>query len=136
MAKIQAAYRLKKGIENPNMYLGTDMKKWKYTEEDGTQNWCWALGSCSYVKEAVRVSEGLMKEHSLKPSSTRKNGKNTPFSNHGYRPELDASEFCNDTLCTVYQNLIGILCWTCELGRIDVLHETAILSQYLAQPRI
>ena len=28
MERIQAAYRLKKGIENPNMYLGTDMRKW------------------------------------------------------------------------------------------------------------
>ena len=60
----------------------------------------------------------------------------TPFSNQDYRPELDCTPYCNDVLSTVYQNLIGILRWTCELGRIDILHETAILSQYLAQPRI
>ena len=37
---------------------------------------------------------------------------------------------------TLFQNLIGMLRWTCELGRIDILHETSILSQYLAQPRL
>ena len=109
MEKIQAVYRLKQGIENPNMYLGTDMKQWSYTENDGTQNSCWALGSCTYVKEAIRIYERLMVEHDISHSSTRKNGKNTPFSNHDYRPELDSTDLCTDTLCTVYQNLIGIL---------------------------
>ena len=35
----------------------------------------------------------------------------------------------------MFQNLIGMLRWMCELGRIDILHETSILSQYLANPR-
>ena len=57
MERIQATYRLKKGIEKTKMYLGTDMRKWSSTEEDGSQSWCWALESCSYVKEVVRVAE-------------------------------------------------------------------------------
>jgi hypothetical protein len=77
-----------------------------------------------------------MKEHNLDYSSTRRNGRNTPFSNHLYRPELDDSPFCTIELHTVYQNLVGILRWLCELGRIDILHEVSLLSQYLAQPRI
>ena len=36
----------------------------------------------------------------------------------------------------VYQNLIGVLRWLIELGRIDVLLEVSLLSQYLAAPRI
>ena len=28
-----------------------------------------------------------------------------------------------------------MLRWMCELGRIDVLHEAALLSQYMASPR-
>ena len=36
----------------------------------------------------------------------------------------------------LYMNLIGILRWLCELGRVDILHETALLSQYMASPRI
>ena len=39
MEKIQAAYRLKQGIEIPNMFLGTDIRKCDFTEEDGPQRW-------------------------------------------------------------------------------------------------
>ena len=31
--------------------------------------------------------------------------------------------------------LIGILRWMCEIGRIDIVYETAILSPYSIQPR-
>ena len=34
------------------------------------------------------------------------------------------------------QNLIGVLRWICELGRVDILYEVSVLSQYLASPRI
>jgi len=37
---------------------------------------------------------------------------------------------------TVFQNLIGVLRRICELGRIDIVYETSVLSQYLAQPRV
>ena len=31
--------------------------------------------------------------------------------------------------------LIGILRWLCEFGRVDILYETSILSRYCFQPR-
>jgi hypothetical protein len=34
-----------------------------------------------------------------------------------------------------YQELIGILRWACELGRVDILHEVSIMSSHLALPR-
>lgn len=34
-----------------------------------------------------------------------------------------------------YRQLIGILRWAVELGRLDILHEVAILSQFQALPR-
>ena len=34
-----------------------------------------------------------------------------------------------------YQQLIGILRWACELGRLDILTEVAMMSQYQASPR-
>ena len=34
-----------------------------------------------------------------------------------------------------FQELIGILRWAIELGRLDILYEVSILSQYLACPR-
>ena len=36
----------------------------------------------------------------------------------------------------LYQNLIGILRWLCEIGRVDILAETSLLSTYLTCPRV
>ena len=65
-----------------------------------------------------------------------RNTAESPFNHAKYRPEFDASDYCNDKIHTLYQNFIGMLRWMCELGRIYILHETSILSQYLAAPRM
>ena len=49
--------------------------------------------------------------------------------------ELDSSTELNKEDLVFYQGLIGILRWTTELGRTDILHEVSILSQYQAAPR-
>ena len=136
MEQIRSQFRLKDGYYDPKLYLGTDVRPWTNYNEDGNQRDCWALGSESYIKEAIRTCEHLMKTHDLSYSSTRRHGRKTPFSTHEYRPELDTSNYCNYDLTTIFQNVIGILRWICELGRIDILFETSILSQYLAQPRV
>jgi hypothetical protein len=58
----------------------------------------------------------------------------TPLSN-GYRPELDVSPLLGDEEANYYQQLIGVLRWAFELGRIDIAFCTAIMSKYLVQPR-
>jgi hypothetical protein len=58
----------------------------------------------------------------------------TPFTS-GYRPEVDVSAELNDEQANYFQNLIGVLRWSVELGRIDIHLEVAQLSSYLAQPR-
>ena len=50
-------------------------------------------------------------------------------------PELDTSSLLNVTQATTYQEFIVILRLTCDLGRIDILLETALMSQYLKAPR-
>ena len=77
-----------------------------------------------------------MEKHGLLYTSTQRRGRKSPFNSHEYCAELDNTNYCNYDLITVFQNLIGILRWVCELGRIDILYEVSILSQYLAQPRI
>jgi hypothetical protein len=52
-----------------------------------------------------------------------------------YRPELDVSPELDDQMASRYQQLIGVLRWMCEIGRIDLLHEVSIMSQHLALPR-
>ena len=58
-----------------------------------------------------------------------------PFSTTKYRPELDTSAECTDDQVTLYQNMIGILRWLVELGRIDIAFEVSSLSSYLVHPR-
>jgi hypothetical protein len=58
----------------------------------------------------------------------------TPLSS-SYRPELDVSPLLGDEEANYYQQLIGILRWAVELGRIDIAFCTAIMSKYLIQPR-
>ena len=38
-------------------------------------------------------------------------------------------------MATYYMQLIGILRWMCELGRIDICTEVSMLSSYSAMPR-
>ena len=136
MDQIHEGFRLKDGIAPPKIYLGTDVREMDIDPSHATTNEkCWSLGSENYMKEAIKVASRHMEKHDIKPTLTRRTGRNTPFDNHLYRPELDESPYCSDELATVYQNLIGILRWTCELGRLDILHEVSLLSQYLAQPR-
>jgi hypothetical protein len=35
-----------------------------------------------------------------------------------------------------YQELVGVLRWAVELGRVDILYEGATMSTHLAMPRI
>lgn len=130
---IDSHFKLKPGsVSFPNHYLGTDIRNWKVTSFDGSDINTYAMGSASYVKEAVKICENRMTELGLSyPTSKPK----MPFTSLSYRPELDGTPECNDKLTTLYQNLIGICRWMCELGRIDILLEISLLSQYMACPR-
>ena len=63
------------------------------------------------------------------------NTNQNPFSNVKYRPELDVTEFCSEEEHQFYQQMIDILRWIIELGRIDICMEVSHLSRYLAEPR-
>ena len=53
----------------------------------------------------------------------------------GYHPELDESDELERDDITMYQELIGILRWAVEIGRVDILTELSLLSAYQASPR-
>ena len=128
-------FRIKEGsVGFPSMYLGANVRKWQSQTTAGESVDCVAMGSTSYIKEAVRAVEERMKEHNLGYESKRY--QKTPFTSSSYRPELDATDFCDTNLINFYQNMIGILRWACELGRLDILLETALLSQYMVSPRM
>ena len=54
---------------------------------------------------------------------------------HGYKPELDVTKELDADKVQRFQELIGILRWAIELGRVDILTEVALLSQYQANPQ-
>jgi len=53
----------------------------------------------------------------------------------GYRPELDVTPLLPPEKAQYFQNLIGILRWIIELGRLDIHVHVAMLSSFLAAPR-
>ena len=53
----------------------------------------------------------------------------------GYRPKRDVSAELTSVGVQRYQERIGVLQWAAELGRVDILLETAILYTYMALPR-
>ena len=117
MDKLGSVYLLKDGsVEKPERYLGIDIKSWTIQGEDCIMTECYAMSCKTYIGEAIRVVEKRMVDFNLSYPSTRRHGKDTPFSSSAYRPEREESEMCNENEITLYQNLIGMLRWMCELG--------------------
>ena len=53
-----------------------------------------------------------------------------------YHPSEDVTKELNVEVVQFYQELIGILRWAVEIGRVDILLEVSILSSHLTFPRI
>ena len=126
MKAIQTIFKLKDDrIEPPDMYLGATLS---IMDDDGIQGWC--MSSDKYVKAAVEnVEQELARANQRLPSKCR-----TPMT-IGYRPECDVSAELTSEGIQRYPKLIGVLRWAAELGRVDILLETAMLSTYMALPR-
>ena len=52
----------------------------------------------------------------------------------GYRLETDTSTKLKSEGVTQYQEMVGVLRWEFDLGRIDIFLETALISTYLDLP--
>jgi hypothetical protein len=128
MTTIRLTYRLKEEPTPPKTYLGATIKQWHIS---GDLQPVWSMNSQHYIKEAIRCLEA-----ELQKSGKMLIGKpKVPFQ-HGYRPELDTSPLLDDDQANYYASLIGVLRWAVELGRIDIHIHVALLSSYLAQPRL
>ena len=53
-----------------------------------------------------------------------------------YHPIEDVTKELNVGGVQFYQELIGILQWAVEIGRVDILLEVSLLSSHLDLPRI
>ena len=113
----------------PTNYLGAGVSKVQLS----TGEECWSMDSKSYVKAAVQVVRDLLAEDGRELKGGK--GSHTGPIPINYRPELDATPHCDEEHASRYRQIIGILRWAIELGRIDILTEVAFLSQYQADPR-
>ena len=127
LKQIATKFKLKEDkMDEPDIYLGASLSKMDNVDGDE----CWAMSSDKYCAAFVtNVEESLEKKGLKLPSKCV-----TPLRS-GYKPELDATcELKADGL-QWYQEIIGSLRWAVELGRVDILLETSLMSQYLAMPR-
>jgi hypothetical protein len=129
VSQIGEYYWIKPGSDKaPEIYLGADIEKIQL--KDGQE--IWASSPRTYVRNAIKTVEALFDEDG--EGYALKNHVKDPFPNN-YKPELDVSDELGPELLSRYLQLIGICRWAIELGRIDIFHEVALLSQYQANPR-
>ena len=93
------------------------------------------MSADSHVKKSIEVVNNRIRDCSVVFKHSNKTAEN-PFSSQSYRPELDITEFCNEEQVQFYQSLVGIMRWLCEIGRLNILTKTSLLSTYLACPRV
>ena len=111
--------------EPPYIYLGVLMEQ--VETQGGTK--CWSKPSEQYVKAAVINLESTLSKQDMRlPNSA------VPMST-SYHPIEDASHKLNVQGVKIYQELIVILQWAVEIGRVDILLEVAMLSLHLALSR-
>ena len=127
MQCIQRKFKLKDDkFEEPSNYLGAELSI--MDNEYGDQ--CWAMSSDKYCEALVNNVEEVLKKKGLKlPTKCF-----LPMM-QSYKPELDCTDELDATSTTWFQELIGSIRWAIELGRVDILLETSLLSQHMALPR-
>jgi hypothetical protein len=120
MKRIQADFKLKDDkIEEPDACLGATLAK--MTLADGTA--CWSMSPEQCCEAAVsNVEEDLAKSGKRLPSKCV-----TPFSSK-HAPWLEESPELKADGVQRHQELIGQLRWAVEIGRVDILLETSLLS--------
>ena len=93
------------------------------------------MTSREYVTNVIQNLEDTLARDSAQPLNIfgKKAGERTFSSN--YRPKLDLSPVSDDMLMILYLQLIGVLRWQIELGRIDIMAEVSVLSQHQCQQR-
>ena len=130
MNTIGDSYCLKNdSVQKPTTYLGAQIKEFRHPENPMTS--MWSISADQYIKDALHNLEfNLQRMEKRLPTKVT-----TPLSSN-YRPELDMTPYLDDDFTRFYQQLIGILRWSVELGRIDIHLPVALLAQHLAQPQV
>jgi len=129
ITRLQASYELKEeSVGPPETYLGAQVGQMQLPDGRLT----WYMSPDKYVKNAIDVVQRLLDEDG---NGLQIQGAKTPYPS-GYKPELDVTAEVDAAGLSRFRQLIGILRWAVELGRLDIYLETSLLSQYMASPRV
>ena len=94
----------------------------------------WSISCVDYCKSAIQNLEQMLKSGGASPLKVHGDCKR-PYP-YTHQPEIDVTEELDDENVQRFQELIGVLCWTVELGCIDIMTEVSCLSQHLCSPRV
>jgi Reverse transcriptase (RNA-dependent DNA polymerase) len=123
-------YVLKEGsVGPPTQYLGAQVSRFSHPHEPEKEYW--AMSSEKYGKEAIRNVRNWLEANGLPGLKSRASS----VLPSNYRPELDCTDYCDAKLGQYYQEMIGVLRWLVELGRVNVCTEVSIMASYAAAPR-
>ena len=127
MDDLKRRYSLKNdAYGEPDRYLGANTDKFHLS--DGHEYW--SMHPYDYVDQVTK----MVKQWSIDDNRAWKSKRKNAMSEN-YAPELDISRELDDDLATRYQQMIGILRWSIELGRIDIITEISHLSSFNCSPR-
>jgi hypothetical protein len=127
MRRIQEDFKSKDDkIAELDVYLGATIAKMSLDKGKT----CWTMAPEQYVKAAVTNAKEDLAKHGNRLLSKC----STPFSCN-YAPWLEETPDLKAEGVQRFQELIGQLRWAFEIGPVDILLETLLLSSYLAMPR-
>ena len=121
-------------IGEPKAYLGAGISKAFYPGGSYAR----LMSSDDYVREALQNIKKDLTQNDLqfkKKLSDPNYFARILFCLIDYKSKLDTTVLYNDKLTNYFQNLIGVLRWNVELGRIDIPFEVSSLSKLLSYPR-
>jgi len=126
MNEIKTRFKFKNDkCAEPEIYLGARLQK-----RPVGNKFCWTMTSVDYINAGIKNLEEVLKKRRWRMPKKAF----TPMTS-GYVPELDMSNELDANDTQFSQELVGMLRWATELGRIDIFHEVSVLSQYQASPR-
>ena len=128
MDELNIIHRLKEEFGPPDQYLGANVDKvqLKYGL------FVWSTKRVDYLKSAIYNVDNLL---GVDKMALKNYGDGyRPYSSR-FSPELDVTEELGEELTNRYQQLIGVMMCSIEIGRVDILTEVSCLSQHLCYPR-
>ena len=119
---IVAVFKFKgDNMDQPKIYIGAQVGNMIV---DGAEGWYMSVEK--NARAAVdNVEQDITKSNQCLPTRCK-----TPIM-YGYWPETDTSPDLNDEGVTQYKELFRVIRWAFELGWIDILLETELMSTYL-----